>query len=73
MRADNVEPQALRTVLTDAANRVAGARLERKPRLGSGLFADPSIATRAIVQGGNGSAHIHFQPLADPCGSAFCC
>ena len=73
MRADNVEPQALRTVLTDAANRVLGARLERKPRLRAGLFANPRIARRAIVQGANGGARVRPQPLADRCGSAFCC
>ena len=73
MRADSVDPRALRTLLTDAADRVACARLERKPRLRTGLFANPRIARRAIVQGANGSARVRPQLLADRCGSAFCC
>jgi hypothetical protein len=32
MRADNVEPHAIRTVLADAANRIADARLERESK-----------------------------------------
>jgi hypothetical protein len=73
MRADNVEPQALRIMLTDAANRVAAARLEGWPKLASGFFANPPIDSRATPQGANEQARVRPQPLADPCGSALCC
>jgi hypothetical protein len=73
MRADSVEPETLRTVLMDAAQRVAAAPLEREPRLPSGLHANPRTERRGTSQGVNRPARVHPQPLADRCGSAFCC
>jgi hypothetical protein len=73
MRADHVQPQALRTVLADAANRVAAARLEREPRSGSGLYASPRIDSRETPRSPSRMPPIRRQPLADRCASAFCC
>ena len=73
MRADNVEPQELRTVLTDAANRVPATRLEREPELARGLFANSHIDQWATPRDPNGSAHLRPQSLTDPCGSTLCC
>jgi hypothetical protein len=70
MRADHVEPQALRALLADAADRVA-ARLERRPA--GGLSARPPIDRRATSLGANGPARVRPAPLTDPCGSALCC
>jgi hypothetical protein len=73
MRADNVELHAIRTVLADAADRVAAVRLERESKLASGLFANPRIDRWATPRDANGRTHGRPQPLADRCGSAFCC
>ena len=43
MRADGVQPQALRATLTAAANRVAAKRPERGAGLEEGLYADSCI------------------------------
>ena len=71
MRADNVEPQALRTLLADAAFRVAAARVEQ--RSASGLLAKPPIDRRPASRGANAPMRVRPAPLADPCGSALCC
>ena len=71
MRADNVEPQALRTLLADTAVRVAAARVEQ--RSASGLLTKPPIDRRATSRGANAPARVRPAPLADPCGSALCC
>lgn len=68
MRADNVEPQALRTLLVDAAVRVTAAHVERKPV--SRLLAKPPIDRRP---GANAPMRVRPAPLGDPCGSALCC
>ena len=47
MRADNVEPRTLRTLLADAAVRVAAARVEQRST--SGLLAKPPIDRRRDV------------------------
>ena len=70
MRADNVEPQALRALLAEAADRVA-ARVERRPA--SGLSARPPIDRRATSRVANAPAHVRPLPPADRCGSALCC
>ncbi len=71
MRADNVEPQALRTLLADAAFRVAAVRVEQ--RSPSGLLAKPPIDGRPASRGANAPKRVQPAPLADPCGSALCC
>ena len=73
MRADSVEPHAIKTVLADAANRVAAARLEGESKLASGLFANPRIDRWATPRGAYERTRDRPQPLADRCGSAFCC
>ena len=70
MRADNVEPQALRTVLADAASRLAAAR--REQRSASGLSAKPPIDRRAASRGA--TAPVRVRPaLVSSCGSTLCC
>ena len=71
MRADNVEPQALRSLLVDAAVRVTGAHVEQKPA--SRLLAKPPIDRRPAYRGANAPARVRPSSLADPCGSALCC
>ena len=66
MRADNVEPRALRALLADAA-----ARVERRPA--SGLSARPPIDRRATSRVANAPARVRPLPPADRCGSALCC
>ena len=65
MRADNVEPQALRTLLTDAAFRIAARRVERRSQ--RGLSAKPPIDGRPAYRGANAPMRVR------PCGSALCC
>ena len=67
MRADNVEPQALRMVLTDAANRVAAARPEREPGSAKGAFAKPGS------RGPIAPMRVRPQSPWNPCGRARCC
>jgi hypothetical protein len=71
MRADNVEPQALRILLADTAARVAGARVEQRPA--SGLSANPSIDRRPASRGANAPARVRPARFADACGSTLCC
>jgi hypothetical protein len=68
MRADNVEPQALRAVLTDAANRFAANRHEREPASASGPFVNPRIGHRPTSRGPNLQARVRPQLQAGPCG-----
>ena len=70
MRADNVEPRALRTLLADTAVRVAASRIEQ--RSASGLLAKPPIDRRATSGGANAPARVRPASPADPCGSALC-
>jgi hypothetical protein len=71
MRADNVEPQALRTLLTEIAARVAGAPVDQRPM--NGLMTRPPIDRRPTSRGATSPARVRSAALADPCGSAFCC
>ena len=71
MRADNVEPQALRALLADTAVRVAATRVEQ--RSAGGRLTKPSIDRRTASRGANAPARVRPAPLADPCGSALCC
>ena len=48
MRADNVEPQALRTLLANAAYRLATARVERRPGSASKFLPKPTIDRRGV-------------------------
>jgi hypothetical protein len=71
MRADNVEPQALKTLLADAAFRVAATPGERRPA--RGLMTRPPIDRRATSRDASVPARVRRQLLAGPCGSALCC
>ena len=66
MRADNVEPQVLRTLLGAAA-----ARVER--RSASTLLANLPTDRRATSRGANAQVRVRPWPPAGPCGSALCC
>jgi hypothetical protein len=71
MRADNVEPQALRILLADTAARVAAARVEQ--RLASGLSAKPPTDRRPASRGANALARVRPALFPDACGSTLCC
>jgi hypothetical protein len=71
MRADHVEPQALKTLLADAAFRVVTGRVE--PRPANGLSARPPIDRRATSRDASAPARVRRQSLFGPCGSALCC
>ncbi len=73
MRADDVEPQALRTLLEGAAGRIAAARGENEPRPVSALFANPPIERRPAPRAAMGQTRGRPMSPADPCGSALCC
>jgi hypothetical protein len=71
MRADNVEPQALRTLLTDAALRVVVARIELKP--GSELLTKPPIDRRTAPRAVSSPQRVRPTSAAEPCWLALCC
>ena len=71
MRADDVEPQALRTLLAAAAVRVTAGRAGYRPA--SRISAKPPIDRRGVSRGANAPTRVRPSPLADPCGSALCC
>ena len=68
MRADRVDPRALRAQLEGAANRIAGHR-ERTQH----FIAKPPVEKRPSLWDANAHACIGLTPFADPCGSALCC
>ncbi len=72
MRADNVEPQALRSLLAGAAERIAVGR-EGELRPTSALFAKPPIDRRATPRAANGPMRPRPALPADPCGWTLCC
>jgi hypothetical protein len=72
MRADNVEPQALRTLLEGVAGRIAAGR-ETEPRPVSALFANPQNQRRSAPRPAMGQTRARPMSAADPCGSALCC
>ena len=73
MRADKVEPQALRTLLEVAAGRIAAARGENELRPASALFANPPIDRRPAPRAAGGQTRARPVSPPDPCGSALCC
>ena len=73
MRADNVEPQALRTLLAETAGRIASGRSKRAGKTTDVLFARAPADRRAPYRGARGSARVRPSPFADSCGSALCC
>ena len=58
MRADKVEPQALRLLLGNAASRVAASRLQQEPRSASGLLSRQPIDKRSTSRAANGSTRV---------------
>ena len=70
MRADHVDPAALRTLLGAAAGRVAASRAREPART---VAAKPPIDWRATPWRAGAPARLPSQPLADACGAAFCC
>ena len=70
MRADNVEPQALRTLLADTAVR---SPPPGRAEAGERALAKPPIDRRPASRGADAPMRVRPDPLADPCGSALCC
>ncbi len=73
MRADNVEPQALRTLLESVAGRISAARDEIEPRAAGALFANPPIDRRPAARAAMGPTRGRSKFPAGPSGSALCC
>ena len=66
MRADRVDSRAQRTLLDDAARRLAASRA-REPRP-----ARPPVDWRATPWRAGAPGRARPLPLADACGAAFC-
>jgi hypothetical protein len=72
MRADGVEPQALRTLLEITAGRMAAARSENELRPIGALLANPPIERRLTPRVPMGPTRGRSVSQAGPCGSALC-
>jgi hypothetical protein len=68
MRADHVDPQSLRTLLDSAASRIAGRREHA-----TCFVAKPFVEQWRLPWGAKAHGRAGAAPLADRCGSAFCC
>jgi hypothetical protein len=71
MRADKVEPQALRTLLDGVAGRIVAAGWEREPRSPVALASGPPLERRTTARAL--ARPRPAAPVAGPCGSAMCC
>jgi hypothetical protein len=72
MRADKVEPLALRTMLADVAGRIAAPRADSELKSANVLFARPPIDRRGPSRGALQPARPRLPALMGPCGSALC-
>ncbi|RBP04080.1 hypothetical protein DFR50_14152 [Roseiarcus fermentans] len=72
MRADNVEPQALRTLFSETAGRIA-ARREGESKAASVFFSRPPIDRRAPPRLLAPPSRMRPAQAPGPCGSAICC
>ena len=71
MRADHVEPQAVRALFAEPAGRIV-RRGKGEPKAASVFFPRPSIDRRPSPLTFAGPRAKPAQPLG-PCGSAICC
>ena len=72
MRADHVEPQELKTLLSDVAGRLARRReIERKAA--EYFFATPRLEWRPERAGVNAPALPFPGPIANACVGELCC
>ena len=72
MRADHVEPQELRTLLSNVASRLARRRdIER--RAAQHFFATPRLEWRPERSGVNAPALPFPTPIANACVDGLCC
>ncbi|MGO9423004.1 hypothetical protein [Roseiarcus sp.] len=72
MRADNVEPLALRTMLADVAGRIAAPRADSESKSANVVFARPAIDRRGPSRGALQPARLRPPAVLGPCGSALC-
>jgi hypothetical protein len=72
MRADNVEPQALRMLLAETAGRIE-ARREGETKLASVFFSRPSIDRRATVRALSPPSRVRPAQAVGACASTLCC
>ena len=72
MRADNVEPQALRTLLVETAGRIAD-RCDGERKSARVSFSRPPIDRRASLRGLETPPRVRPAHPVGPCGSALCC
>jgi len=73
MRADRVEPQALKTLLVSAAARLAAPSRDGTEAAGDLSVRAPPIGRRAPLRSTVAPARPPFRPRSDGCGSAFRC
>jgi hypothetical protein len=74
MRADHVEPEALKALLTGAASRIAAGRDEPTAQRAAVLVAGPPSERRAAVRATNGPSPRRAAAVANKgCGTALCC
>jgi hypothetical protein len=71
MRADRVEPQALRTLLAGASAVIDRRAGERKSA--PAITMKAPIDRRPPLRGASGATRPRPAALDDPCGSALCC
>jgi hypothetical protein len=72
MRADQVDPGALRTLLGGVATRIA-ARRDSAAKLAGTTFAPPRIEWRRPSGRTDAPARARPAPIAGVCGPALCC
>lgn len=72
MRADRVDPRALKTMLGGVASRIV-ARREAAPKRFGSVFAVPRLTWRPNAGDADGAPLALPAPIADACGAAMCC
>jgi hypothetical protein len=72
MRADQVDPHALRTLLGGVADRVA-ARRDGAPQPAGPSFAPPHLEWRPHSGRADAPARARPAAIAEACGPALCC
>jgi len=74
MRADHVEPEALKALLTAAVSRIAAGQDERATQRAAVLVAGPPSERRATARATNAPAPRRATAVPNKgCGTALCC
>ena len=73
MKADRVDPRALRTLLGGVAGRAAARWRESARKPTGSLFATPRLEWRGARGGADAPAHGLPAAIDDACGAGACC